>query len=69
MNIDMKDGIAIVEMLPPDTFDEYGFRLGPLVFLFLHARRLSSSQDPTFISEVVELIAERVEGRVLPITN
>lgn len=41
----------MVKKLSPDTVDEYGYRLGPLIFLLLHARKLSSFRDLTFISE------------------
>ena len=52
LSVDMKDGItAMVKKLSPDTVDEYGYRLGPLVFLLFHARKLSNFRDLTFISE------------------
>lgn len=52
LNVDMKDGIAaMVKKFSPDTVDEYGYRLGPLFFLLLHARKLSNFRDLTFISE------------------
>lgn len=51
-NLEMKDGISsMVKKLSPNTIDQYGARLGEVLFILFNSLRLSAFQECPFLTK------------------